>query len=62
MSEEKNVNEEQGGNAVPPAGDAQKAMDDYLEQHMQRWQQRVQIIVAVAAVFLVFTIWFMMHA
>jgi hypothetical protein len=53
------VNEEQAGGPDKAGGEAKKV--DFMEQHMQRWEQRVQIIVAVAAAFLIFTIWFMLH-
>lgn len=57
MSEEKRMNEQQG--AAGPAGD--KTMDELLNQHMGRWQQRVWIIVAGLAAFLLYMVWFMMH-
>ncbi len=53
------VSEEQAAGQDKAGGEAKKV--DFMEQHMRRWEQRVQIIVAVAAVFLIFTIWFMMH-
>lgn len=59
VSEEKRMNEEQGENAARPAGE--KTVDELLNQHVGRWQQRVQIIVAVVAAFLLYMIWFMMH-
>ncbi len=55
MSEEKTAGAEQA------TGKEAQNIDQYLEQHMKRWHERVQIIVAIAAVFLVFTIWFMLH-
>ncbi len=54
MSEEKSVSGEQ------PAGEQSK-VDEYLERHVKRWHHRVQIIVAITAVFLLYMIWFMMH-
>lgn len=60
MSEENKVNEE---NAVSTgaAGGANKTADDYLAMHKERWQKRVQIIVALVAVFILYMIYFMMH-
>ncbi len=54
VSEEKSVSGEQ------PAGEQSK-VDEYLERHVKRWHHRVQIIVAITAVFLLYMIWFMMH-
>ncbi len=60
MSEEKSLDGEKSGNEARPAGEAQ-SVDALLDQHVHRWQQRVQIIAAVVAAFLVYMIWFMMH-
>ncbi|HKB59938.1 MAG TPA: hypothetical protein VKC56_07840 [Gallionellaceae bacterium] len=60
VTEENKVNEENAVN-TGVAGDAGKTMDDYLSMHKERWQKRVQIIVALVAVFILYMIYFMMH-
>lgn len=61
IGEEDRVNEASGANA-PAAGDANQNVDDLMKAHMQRWQQRAQIIVAVVFVFILYMIWFMLHS
>lgn len=58
VSEQKNVSEEQGGEARP-AGE--QSVDELLGQHVGHWQRRVQVIVAVVLVFLLYMVWFMMQ-
>lgn len=60
MSEEKNVSEEKIESPAQPGGEA-KSVDELLNQHVHRWQQRAQVIVALVAVFLLYMIYFMMH-
>lgn len=60
VTEENKVNEENAVN-TGVAGDAGKTLDEYLVMHKERWQKRVQIIVALVAVFILYMIYFMMH-
>jgi hypothetical protein len=60
VSEDSKVNEENGVN-TGAAGEANKTIDHYLALHRERWHKRVQIIVALVAVFILYMIYFMMH-
>lgn len=44
------------------AGDAEKTMDEYMAMHMERWKKRMQIIVALIALFILYMIYFMTHS
>lgn len=63
MSEENKLNEAGGmkDTSGVDAGNANQTVDDLMKAHMERWQGRAQIIVALVAVFLLYMIWFMLH-